>query len=97
MKLNNKYYKDIRQRRRFLKRESMIKSFKILTKLKSLNFLEALNCLSNLRKDTVIIKNRCFISLRAKSISTKRFKLSRIKLKELANNGLLIGFKKYSW
>jgi small subunit ribosomal protein S14 len=42
------------------------------------------------------IKNRCILTGRNHSI-LREFKLSRIKLRELASQGLLMGIKKSSW
>ena len=54
--------------------------------------------LSRLPKNSskVRVKNRCLLSGRSRSISRK-FKLSRIKFKELALNGELPGVIKASW
>jgi|TARA_B110000967_G_scaffold146652_1_gene150122 ribosomal protein S14 len=42
------------------------------------------------------LKNRCILTARSKGICTD-FKLSRIKTRELASNGLINGLKKVSW
>ena len=42
------------------------------------------------------IKNICVLTGRARSIY-RLFKISRIKLRKLASNGLLPGVSKYSW
>ena len=42
------------------------------------------------------IKNRCFVSNRSKAIYTK-FKVSRLKLREMILNGICPGFTKNCW
>lgn len=42
------------------------------------------------------LKNRCILTARSKGICSD-FKLSRIKTRELASNGLINGLKKVSW
>lgn len=42
------------------------------------------------------LKNRCILTARSKGICSD-FKLSRIKVRELASNGLINGLKKVSW
>jgi len=44
----------------------------------------------------VRIQNRCILSGRSSSVS-KFFKLTRMKFKNLANDGLIPGIKKSSW
>jgi len=98
MKVNRKIIKDILIRDSFCKKESQLKSLKIVLRLKLLNYLDALNVIHKIRKNSSFCKinNRCFITSRSKAVNRKT-RLSRIKFKELANNGLLIGFKKHSW
>ena len=54
--------------------------------------------LQKLRKNTSILKvtNRCHLTGRAKG-NLKKFMLSRIKFRELANRGLIPGVTKASW
>jgi ribosomal protein S14 len=98
MKLKKSILKDISYRNSFKKQELEIKGLKILIRMKSFNYLHILNIYSKINKRSFIskINNLCFITFRNKSIY-KKFNISRIKLKELANNGLLLGLKKYSW
>nr|YP_010835018.1 ribosomal protein S14 [Cryptomonas gyropyrenoidosa]WFQ82693.1 ribosomal protein S14 [Cryptomonas gyropyrenoidosa] len=91
-----KFYNHLLATKASLKKEVILSSSEILTKLE-LDFLDTLNCLSDSKRNIPSIKNKCFISLRCKSLFNKRFKLSRIKLKELANSGFLVGVKKHSW
>ena len=85
-------------RKNFAKKESLVKSLKILARLKLINYLEILNNFSKIKKNSSFsrIKNRCFITSRRGGILNK-MKISRIKLKELSNNGLILGVKKLSW
>lgn len=54
--------------------------------------------LMNLPKDSSItrINNRCVMTNRSKSVY-KKFKISRIVLRDLALNGKLVGVKKATW
>ena len=63
-------------------------------KLKLVNIVNS----SGIKKNTNFskYKNRCFISGRSSAIY-KQFKISRIKLRELVNNGIMVGLKKASW
>ena len=98
MRLKKKLQNDIVIRKSFLKNESKIKSLKILVRLGCLNYLEILNNFSRLKSLSSLtkIKNRCFVTSRSSSIN-KKLSLSRIKMRELVNNALVPGFKKYSW
>lgn len=51
---------------------------------------------NNYMRSIIQIKNRCLISNRQHSVY-RFFKLSRIKLKEFALQGILYGVKKASW
>ena len=63
-----------------------------------LNYLETLNNFSKIKHLCSIskAKNRCFITSRSGGIN-KNLSLSRIKMREFTNNGLIPGLKKYSW
>jgi len=98
MKLKKKLLKDFLIRNNFNKNELKIRSLKVLIRLKYSNYLEILNNSSKLKKLTFLtkVKNRCFITSRGASINTN-LSLSRIKLREFINNGIIPGIKKYSW
>jgi ribosomal protein S14 len=98
MKLKKKLLKDLLTRDKFNKNESKIRSLKILIRLKCLNYLEVLENSSKLKNLASLtkVKNRCFITSRSGSIN-KKLSLSRIKLREFVNNGIVPGIKKYSW
>lgn len=98
MKLKKKLLKDLLTRDKFNRNESKIRSLKILIRLKCLNYLEVLENSSKLKNLASLtkVKNRCFITSRSGSIN-KKLSLSRIKLREFVNNGIVPGIKKYSW
>ena len=98
MKLKKRIIKDISIRKKFFFKESGIRSLKILIRLRCLNYLEILNNLSILKNQASAnrINNRCFITSRTNTIN-KKIGISRIKLRELVNSGLILGFKKSSW
>ena len=62
------------------------------------NLVYYFNIEKNLKKNTIYIrtKNRCIITGRSHGVH-RLFKLSRIKLRELGSNGLLLGLTKSSW
>jgi ribosomal protein S14 len=98
MKIRNKLLKDISTRLKSSCLESRKRSLKILVRLKLINYLKYLDNLSKLNKISTFGKgkNRCFITSRA-SGNFKKTSLSRIKLRELVNAGLVLGFCKASW
>lgn len=77
-----------------LKRLSIKVGNRLNTKLKLKNFIRLFNF--PLNSSFTKIKDRCFVSGRAKAIF-KKLKISRIKFREIATNGNLIGFTKSSW
>jgi ribosomal protein S14 len=98
MKLKNKLLKDIRFRIRSKNIESCKRSFKVLIRLKLINYLSILNNLGKLNRNSIFRKekNRCFITSRS-SGNLAKVSLSRIKVRELVNSGLILGFSKASW
>nr|YP_010577913.1 ribosomal protein S14 [Cryptomonas pyrenoidifera]UZP15133.1 ribosomal protein S14 [Cryptomonas pyrenoidifera] len=98
MKLRKKLLNDKFVRGYFNKNESKIRSLKVLARLGCLNYLETLNNFSKIEELFYVnkTKNRCFITSRSGGINRK-VSLSRIKLREFVNNGLIPGFKKHSW
>ena len=98
MKTKKKITKDIFARKNFAQKESLNRIFKILNRTGSLKFTQLLNshfCLKKKYSQTKI-NNRCFITSRANGVYSK-ITLSRIKIKELINNNLLLGAKKFTW
>lgn len=83
------------RRNYYAKSELKFKITNILVRLKKINFFNLLNLMTEISFFSTI-HNRCFLTSRGKSIH-KKVRLSRIKFKELVNNGLLVGFNKYSW
>jgi small subunit ribosomal protein S14 len=98
MKLKTKLLRDISIRFKFNNIESCNRSLKVLIRLKVVNYLNILDSLSRLSKTSSFCrrKNRCFITSRS-SGNFSKISLSRIKVRELANNGLILGFSKASW
>lgn len=98
MKVKNKLLKDISVRLKSSCLESRKRSLKILVRFKLINYLKYLDNLSKLNKMSSFgkEKNRCFITSRS-SGNFRKMSLSRIKLRELINAGLVIGFCKASW
>ncbi len=74
-----------------------------ISKIKKPNFIYyykyfnicKLNFINN-KGSIILVKNRCKITGRAKSI-IRYYKISRIVFRELASFGLLLGIKKSSW
>ena len=99
--------KDIKKRKLYFKFEYLKKIYKIITvnllnnlKLKkksgyySYKLLKLNNSLRLFSK--IKVKNRCIISNRNKAVM-RPFFLSRIKMRELINEGVLPGYKKAVW
>lgn len=91
--------KDNSKRNSYKKNESKLNKLKSISKNLDINkrlFIQ-LDNINYLRKNSKVrIKNRCILTARGKGIH-KDFKLSRIKLRDYASNGLLSGVKKSSW
>lgn len=98
MKVKSVIINDIFKRHKYRQKELKLRVVKILSRLKVTNFYNLLNNLSKVDLSHFFcrINNLCFITSRNKSIN-KKVRLSRIKFKEFINNGLLLGFAKYSW
>lgn len=98
MKIANKILRDISIRSKYKELETKRQSLKILSRLKLISYLDILVSSSKLSKayGLSIVKNRCFITSRSSGNYVK-VSISRIKLKELAYNGLILGFVKASW
>jgi small subunit ribosomal protein S14 len=84
-------FKDF-QKRLVVKKFELILLQKKMSKILRRRVLESQNCVV---KDSQV-KNRCVLTARSKGICSD-FKLSRIKTRELALNGLINGLKKVSW
>lgn len=100
MKIKTVVLFDILIRCHYKNQESKLKVLKIMGRLRFFSFYNLINIFSKLKMNNkdffCAINNKCFITSRSKGLN-KRVKISRIKLKEFVNNGLLIGFSKYSW
>jgi|SRR5690349_15299121 ribosomal protein S14 len=94
-----KIEKDIRYRRRFLINElktNIIKSILNNQKI-NMDLKQQIHLFKkSLSAHKARINNRCILTGRSRSY-IRFFKLSRIKFKELANKGLLLGIKKSNW
>jgi len=93
--------KDIKRRNLYNKYEIKRKYLKYIlynNKLSTYIKQKAMYLLNNFPKDSskIRIKNRCVLTNRSKSVY-RDFKISRIMLRNLANNGLLAGIVKSSW
>ena len=99
--MKNIVKRDQKRRNLFLKNElkrvqykSLIKNFSIAGKTKS-QYVTKLNQIPR-NSSKVRIKNRCILTGRGKAVY--RFcRLSRIRFRELAAQGLLLGVSKSSW
>ncbi len=99
MMIHKKIKKDIFLRKYFTKKESLNKILKILLRTKYIKYYKLLNiyfCIKKKQSFYTKIKNRCFITSRSYGVYSC-VNLSRIKIKELINNSLIVGAKKYSW
>jgi small subunit ribosomal protein S14 len=93
--------KDKKRRNLFKKYEIKRKYLKYIINNKNIIKYIRINAMlkiNKLPKDSskIRIKNRCIITGRPKSIYRK-FKMSRISLRNFAHNGLLTGILKSSW
>lgn len=94
--MNKKNLNDLIRRRSFkqneLKQISLKLGLRLNHKLKINNIIK----FEQLTKKSLLnrIKNRCTLTGRSKSIYSK-FRISRIKLREMFFSGFLIGMKKY--
>lgn len=98
MKIKRNILNDILNRNHYKNNEYKLIVIKILIRLKLINFFDLLYVTSKIKKMSFFcnINNKCYVTSRSRGIFSK-IKLSRIKLKEFINNGLLTGFNKYSW
>lgn len=87
---------DLERRKIFSKNEIKNLSIKILLRSKKISYLENTKNYSQNDYHFCKIKNRCFLTLRARSI-IRLAKLSRIKFKEFCSYGLVLGVKLYNW
>tara|TARA_B100000586_G_C19890861_1_gene334919 strand:+ start:303 stop:608 length:306 start_codon:yes stop_codon:yes gene_type:complete len=83
---------------KFSKRRKILKKILMNKKTTPENRIEALNKLSRLPNNSspCRLRNRCIITGRPRGVYRK-FKLSRIAFRELANEGKLPGVTKSSW
>lgn len=96
-----KYFQDINKRKLYKNSELVQRIIKILSFSFSDNVLKLLlleKKKNNYQPDCFSsrIKNFCVVSGRGRGVHRK-FKISRIVLREFAGKGLFFGFKKSSW
>ncbi len=99
--MTNSIQRDLKRRKLFSKYE--LKRLQLKNIINDLNIPKEIryNCILELNKlpknsSQTRLKNRCIITGRGKSISNF-CRLSRIKLRELASQGLVMGVIKSSW
>lgn len=83
----------------FVKANVWVKSFKKGINPNFIGFLknrESFFFFRNKGGIFIKLKNRCVITGRSKSVN-RRYRVSRITLRELASNGKIVGLKKVSW
>lgn len=99
--MSNLIYRDKKKRKLYLKNELKRLQYKSIINDCSIskdiryNYIQKLNQLSR-NSSSVRIKNRCILTGRGHSIYSF-CKLSRIKFRELASKGSLMGVIKSSW
>lgn len=100
MRIKVSLRKDRKLRSQFRFFELKVRSLKILYNTNCISYLDMLNNVSKLRLQAINlskIKNKCFLTSRSRGLINENTHLSRIKIKEILNIGVLVGFKKYSW
>lgn len=96
--MRKQLYKDIKKRilfNNFELKKNILKFIIINTKSDKTKYYHMFNYKQYLRS-YIQIKNRCVISSRSRGVY-RFFKLSRIKLREYALQGVLYGITKSSW
>lgn len=93
-------YKDKTNRKLFLKLEKKKKCLKFLIKTNKMNYLNQAYLYDKINKLKIAtltkIKNRCALTNRSRG-NLSKFRLSRIKLRNLLSLGLIPGYKKSIW
>lgn len=94
--MNKKNLNDFIKRRFFRKIELKQISLKLMLRLNTKLKLNNIVKLQQLTKKSLLhrVKNRCILTGRSKSVYSK-FRISRIKLREMYFSGFLIGMRKY--
>lgn len=101
--MKNKLKQDYLRRQRYNTNELELLILKVIAYNKILpiqerkNYQKQLNIKSQTLDSRITrIKNRCLMTGRSKGI-IKKYKISRIAFKQLANQGLIPGIRKSSW
>ncbi|MBJ6361196.1 30S ribosomal protein S14 [Paenibacillus sp. MAHUQ-46] len=97
----NSIRRDLSRRTLYKKYEKSRLIYKSLINDSSINPQDKLTYISKLNQlprnsSKVRIKNRCTLTGRSHGIH-KFYRISRIKIRDLANKGLLVGYTKGSW
>ena len=97
----NSIIRDQKRRKLFLKNEQKRVEYKSFLKNSSISQLEKREFLKKLNKlsrnsSKVRIRNRCILTGRGRSVYSK-YRLSRIRFRELASQGLIPGVIKANW
>lgn len=100
-KMSNSIQRDQQRRALFSKYEGERLHYKCAIKNLSIAAATRAECVHRLHKisrnsSLTRVRNRCVLSGRGRAVN-KFFKLSRIKCRELASRGLLMGVYKSSW
>jgi small subunit ribosomal protein S14 len=97
----NSIIRDQKRRKLFLKNEQKRVEYKSFLKNSSISQLEKREFLKKLNKlsrnsSKVRIRNRCILTGRGRGVYSK-YRLSRIRFRELASQGLIPGVIKANW
>lgn len=95
--MKRKIIKDSLLRQLIQKKDLFFVLTKMLFRINSIKYKQLICILYKIQKTNYFskIRNRCFITGRNNSIN-KLTKISRLKFKELARAGVILGFSKYS-
>lgn len=98
LSLIQRNFKRVKLVSRFAKKRKMLKKIIMNKKTSPENRIDAINKLSKLPNNSspCRVRNRCILTGRPRGVYRK-FKLSRIAFRELANEGKLPGVTKSSW
>lgn len=96
--INLKIKKDKKKRYFFKTKESTKTAIKLILRKKNLLLEQTLKCiyLNQIYANQTNLKNHCVLTGRSHSVNRKT-KLSRIKFRELALRGSILGIKKATW
>lgn len=95
-KIKDKKRRDLINKYEFIRKELKSVFYNLL--LPDSVRMEAFSKLQELPRNSSVtrLRNRCVLTGRSRGVY-KKFKISRISLRELASNGLITGIRKSSW